>query len=570
MLLAIDRVTTICYNLNIGNAEEMFLHFHCDFFKGEKNMKKTWARFLGLLLVLMMALSCSAFAEEDTLSGTVTIGLYSAEGVQEAWEAVGAAYMEKHPNVKVVVDLKPSDGYADWVKAAFQSYDEALPEADIVYGNLAGSDRTDKVVNFYDYAYEDSPYSDGTWADQIAFGMQSIDEVSGMWDCVSITGVQVLWFYNADIFAEVGVEAPTTWDEFVTVCEKLDAAGYQALAVPGDFNSFWANQMGWLAQVYVDQTTRSQIEIVRAQEGDYCYDEEVDGKFVYDPTDPHNDDTDNVNNNSVRFWKGFMLDGTIRADSVGQKTVWTNFAKLFPKYAGGDNFYGTSSDGAKTLFYQQKAAIWLDGSWFFGQYLNTMADIEAGEAVTVGSDDSAQTLEGLQKFTLGTFAMPSMEGEGIEAKARTIEVATGFLSAIKKDADHDELVVDFLMYYTSPEGYSIFLGALIDAGGAPDGIPLVNGVELEGELADMFANITYIGNVQKGWGQALARGIGDNQEALRAWYGYTSDFLNGKITIDEWATLHQESSLKYAEQVMVDSKITMEDLQNPQNEPTGD
>ena len=121
-------------------------------------MKKTWVRFLGLLLALMMALGCTAaFAEGDDFSGTVTISLYSAKGVQEAWEAVGAAYTAKHPNVKVVVDLKPSDGYADWVKAAFQGYDSALPEADIVYGNLAGSDRLDKVVNFYDYAFADSP-----------------------------------------------------------------------------------------------------------------------------------------------------------------------------------------------------------------------------------------------------------------------------------------------------------------------------------------------------------------------------------------------------------------------------
>ena len=34
--------------------------------------------------------------------------------------------------------------------------------------------------------------------------------------------------------------------------------------------------------------------------------------------------------------------------------------------------------------------------------------------------------------------------------------------------------------------------------------------------------------------------------------------------------MHQENSLKYGEQVMADSKITMEDLQNPQNEPTGE
>ena len=34
-------------------------------------------------------------------------------------------------------------------------------------------------MNFYDYAFDDSPYSDGTWADQIAFDLQNIDAVSG-------------------------------------------------------------------------------------------------------------------------------------------------------------------------------------------------------------------------------------------------------------------------------------------------------------------------------------------------------------------------------------------------------
>ena len=187
-------------------------------------MKKSLVRFLCLVMAALMALGCvSALAEEDDFSGKITISLYSAKGVEEAWRAVGDAYTAKHPNAEVVVDLKPQDGYADWVKAAFQGYDSALPEADIVYGNLAGSDRTDKVVNFYDYAFDESAYSDGEWADQIAFDMQNIDMVSGSWDCVSITGVQVLWFYNVDIFNEVGVEPPKTWDEFVDVCAKIEA-----------------------------------------------------------------------------------------------------------------------------------------------------------------------------------------------------------------------------------------------------------------------------------------------------------------------------------------------------------
>ena len=524
---------------------------------------------LSLVLALMMLLTSFAYAE-DGYSGTITISLYAQTGVKEAWTAVAEAYEAINPGVDVVVDLKPEDSYADWVKAMFQSYENTTPEADIVYGNMAGSDRNDKTINFLDYIGEKSPYSDyEDWTEQFAFEMQDYEAEGTIWDCISISGVQVLWFYNVDIFEKVGVQPPKTWDEFLDVCSKIQEAGYQPLALAGDFNSFWAEQMGWLAQAYADQTTRSQIEIVRAQEGDFCYDPDIDGKFAFDPTDPHNDDEVNVTPNGVRFWKAFVKDGTIRADTEGMKTVWSNFAKMFPKYAGGENFYGTNGDGAKTMFFKQDAAIYLSGSWFFGDYLNTMADVKAGNTVKIGADDKAVELTGLTEFGLGTFAMPSMEGPGIEAPARTVEVATGFLSAVKKDPEHDEMVVDFLKFYTSSQGYSAFMDALIANKGVPDGLPLIKGIELEGTLAEMFANIEYIGNCQKGYCVDLARGIGDNQEALRAWYTYSMDLLNGKITADQWADMHQANQFKYAPEVMAANNISMTDLENPQNEPVG-
>ena len=48
------------------------------------------------------------------------------------------------------------------------------------------------------------------------------------------------------------------------------------------------------------------------------------------------------------------------------------------------------------------------------------------------------------------------------------------------------------------------------------------------------------------------------------------DLLNGKITVDEWAEMHQANQLKYAPDVMASSKISMADLENPQNEPVGE
>ena len=85
----------------------------------------------------------------------------------------------------------------------------------------------------------------------------------------------------------------------------------------------------------------------------------------------------------------------------------------------------------------------------------------------------------------------------------------------------------------------------------------------------MFANLSFIGNCQKGYNAALARGIGDNQEALRAWYGYTMDLLNGKIDIDTWGKMHQENQMGHFAEVLAASKINPSDLDNPANEATG-
>mgnify|MGYP000169556822 FL=1 len=498
-------------------------------------------------------------SQAEDFSGTITINTQAGLGATEAWQAVADAYMEMHPNVNVVVDLKAAEGYAEWIKAMFASEN---PETDLVNINMAGPDAGDKAINYMEYAYNDSPYSDGPWNEQFEFRVQGANLATNYWNALSLESVQVLWFYNQDIFDEVGITTtPSTWDEFVAICEQLDAAGYQPLSVAGDFNSFWAGAMGWLAQIYVDQTTRSMINTYRAQEGDYCYDPDIDANWEYDPTDPWNDDTWVVTTNTTRAWKA-VYEGEYRADTPGMKTVWTNFAKIFPKYAGGDAFFGTTS--ATELFYQGKAAIMVDGAWRLANFKQDMEKLAAGEDITVGEN----AVEGVKPFNLGHFNMPSMEGEGIEAPARTLEVAVGFIGAVKKDKAHDDMVMDFLMYYSSAEGFGKYWAAGMDAGMVPNGMSYVYGVELPEEYATLFDGLTPIGNCQKGCGQMLARGIGDVQEALRDWYGISQEFLEGKITVDEWATQNQEIQMSHIETAMGDG-VSIEDLEHPENEPAG-
>lgn len=470
--------------------------------------------------------------------------------------------MEKQPNVDVVVDLKPSDSYGEWIQNMFGTDN---PTSDIVNINMAGSAANDKAVNYMEYAEQISPYSGKKWTDQFNYEMQTRDLAKGEWTNISLDSVQVLWFYNKDIFEEAGAEVPTTWDEFVETCEKLQEHGVQPITMAGDFNSFWAGAMGWLAQVYADQTTRSMINVYRAQEGDYDYDPDVDGVWKYNVDDPFNDDPWKVNQNPVRAYKA-IVDGDYDPASEGMKTVWTNFAKIFPKYAGGDAFFGTT-DGVP-LFYQSKAAMYIDTGSRLVSFKLDMDKLAAGEQIMAGNGEDEIT--GVKKFEMGTFNMPSMEGEGIEAPARTVEVATGFFGAVKKDKEHDAMVVDFLMYFSSTEGQSLYLNTGLENGMTVQGPSLVNDVQLPDEYAQLFENLEFVGNTQKGYGQMMARGApGDVQNSLREWYDYSQQFLNGKITVDEWAAKHKENVMKYLDDSLAAAKISRTDLDNPQNEPTG-
>lgn len=560
-------------------------------------MKSSLKKVLALLLVLAMAVSvvaCSSAPADDSSSTpdttpaddsqstpadnsgdaeaegyTITVSVQASDDAQAGWEAVAAGYKEHHPEANIVIDLKPQEGYAEWCQQTASTWKDNT--VDIVNINLAGPRQQNQTINWNEYMDETNPYdADGkAWRDTFEYSAQTRDPADNSFDALSLFSVQVKWFYNADIFAECEVEPPTTWDEFVDVCEKIAAKGYQPIAIEGDYNSFYAGAMGWLAQIYIDQTTRTNVEITRAQEGDYCYDPDIDGNFKLDLTDPWNDDAAYFTNNPVRFWAG-VQNGTLTANTPGTVAVWENFKKIFPQYAGGDAFFGTIS--AKEPFYQGKAAIRVDGGWFALTFANDMAKLAAGEEITSGEDVIAD----VQQFELGSFNMPSMTNESgeygadeiFQAPVRTIEVSNGFLGSFSRTPEQDAHVVDFMMYYSSAEGMSKYLDAMFAAKGTVSGPCLVYDVTYPDNVAKVFENSTFIGNCQKGYGQAFARGLAENQESTRAYYDLAQQCLTDQITPEQYAEKMGAQHLQYFETVLP-KDIALSDLENPANEPVG-
>ncbi len=162
-----------------------------------------------------------------------------------------------------------------------------------------------------------------------------------------------------------------------------------------------------------------------------------------------------------------------------------------------------------------------------------------------------------------------MEGPDFQAPARTIEVPIGYVGAIKKDKAHDDMVMDFLMYYSSKDGYSKYMSAGLQNDWVPYGPPVVYGVQLPEEYDSVFKQLKMIGNMQKSGGILVARGApNDIQESFREWYQYTGDFMKDKITIDQWGVKQRANVKKYFPNSLKAAGFNASDLDNPQNAPT--
>lgn len=106
-------------------------------------------------------------------------------------------------------------------------------------------------------------------------------EWAGFLSCVTeqpqVGGV----YYNQDLFEQAGVDVPTTWDEFLTVCQTLKDNGIQPVALDSAYAAFFygyhlsryigedaiaemADNGGWSANPSVAQAAQDMIDFVKA------------------------------------------------------------------------------------------------------------------------------------------------------------------------------------------------------------------------------------------------------------------------------------------------------------------
>ena len=489
---------------------------------------------------------------ESALKGEIVISILdnNRPDMRNAITEVAAAYNRINPGVKIIFEPAVGGDYTIWLGTQLAS---GNIRPDIVSGNYQPS--YSRYVNFDKYRYTTNPYTGNSWNDDLDFDFFAFRNPRSERVMVATQSVHTLWFYNKTIFDSLGLVPPTNWDELIAVCEVLDAAGQTPIS-----SNYTYMIPQWIIQTYWDQFNRDWHNIVRAQPGDYNYDDELDGSFVYDPLDPRLGS--NYNYNTVRFYRG-IRDEIIRWDTPEFVDMITQFTKVFNRYVN-DDVYVQADPYPR--FLQGNSAMMTHGAWMIPTLRLDMANLEnldRRKALNIGENVR------LQGFEWGTFKNPSMEGPNVMGTARSVESAFGeYISIIDKNQAQTDLVLDFVKFWLSSPGYQAFVDGASAAGTNwfPRGPIMIKDVALPGALDGLYDDVEMLGNAERPINNFVAH------PGHPRYFQQSLDMfklvLDGRITPEEYAKRRHAFIVDNFDGILDVAGLTHENLDNPARSPT--
>ena len=206
-------------------------------------MKKRIA--LALAMAICLSLLCTV-----ALADKVTVNFFHRwpnEPKNSYINSLIDEFEAANPDIDIVADCVLNDSYKEKIRVLVST--DALPDV-FSWSGVFGENltRSGRVL-----ALDDVMARDSEWSSQI---------VEGQWAPFNYNGKQYgapwsmdgkAFFYNVDVFNELGIEIPTTLNELYAVCEKLKENGYDE-PISAGFSAPWAvsHYLGTICQRVVD------------------------------------------------------------------------------------------------------------------------------------------------------------------------------------------------------------------------------------------------------------------------------------------------------------------------------
>lgn len=207
-------------------------------------MKKRIA--LALAMAICLSLLCTV-----ALADKVTVNFFHRwpnEPKNSYINSLIDEFEAANPDIDIVADCVLNDSYKEKIRVLVST--DALPDVFFSWSGVFGENLTHsgRVL-----ALDDVMARDSEWSSQI---------VEGQWAPFNYNGKQYgapwsmdgkAFFYNVDVFNELGIEVPTTLNELYAVCEKLKENGYDE-PISAGFSAPWAvsHYLGTICQRVVD------------------------------------------------------------------------------------------------------------------------------------------------------------------------------------------------------------------------------------------------------------------------------------------------------------------------------
>ena len=149
-----------------------------------------------------------------------------SQGYKEVVDRFNKEYEGKYHVTPITTNLEEYDGKLNALIAAGQTPDVYIcnpgPNMDVYVEAGAAADLTDILEN-----------QETEWYESFTDGIFERLTYDGKIMAVPTNYAAACTYYNTEIFEEVGVEVPTTYDELLEVCQKIKDAGYDPISCSG-------------------------------------------------------------------------------------------------------------------------------------------------------------------------------------------------------------------------------------------------------------------------------------------------------------------------------------------------
>jgi raffinose/stachyose/melibiose transport system substrate-binding protein len=189
---------------------------------------------IGVVAASLTLAGCSSGGGESEDGSSISVLVDNNEATVALWNALVEAFEAKNPDITVKVETRPQGAEGDnLVKTRLSTGD-----MDDVFAYNSGS-----LLQALTPDQTLANLADEDWVSTLDEGFRTVVSTdNGMYGIPLGQSMGGAVLYNKDVYADLGLSVPTTWDEFISNSEAIKAAGTVAPIIQ-TYADTWTSQL---------------------------------------------------------------------------------------------------------------------------------------------------------------------------------------------------------------------------------------------------------------------------------------------------------------------------------------